>query len=131
MSASVLVILGLLVAATAGFFYVRYVSGHLAIATDAIGKVNIVASADGLWAKIQAKLIGWKTIILAWIAGTVQLVAQLGPDVVSGWKDLPWAQVFDAKIANWITIGCAILIPLTHSLGLKQAALAPPVDPNA
>ena len=128
---ALLLILAILVAVTAGFFYVRYVSGHVTTATDAIGKANLVAAATTFWGKINAKLLGWKTIILAWIAGVVQLVAQLGPDVVSGWKDLPWAQVFDAKVANWITIVCAILIPLTHSLGMKQAALAPPVDPNA
>jgi hypothetical protein len=39
---------------------------------------------------------------------------------------LPWASVVDEKTANLITLGCAVLIALTHTLGLNKAAKTPP-----
>lgn len=113
------------------YFYVGVVRQHLAVANFAIDKDGRIAEAVGFFAKVKAHLINLQTIILASVAAGVQFLEAIPPEVTGGWKDLPWASVVDAKVANWITIVCTVLIPLVHSRGLARAAAAPPPDPGA
>lgn len=119
---------GAAVIAVLGYFYVGVVRQPLKVASEAMGKPALVANAQGFFASLDAKLTNWKTVILAWIAGLSQVFSFLTTDVIQGWQQLPWANVFDAKVANWITIACALLIPVVHAQGIKKAALAPPID---
>ena len=134
-SAIIVAILAVAVLAVAGYFYVAAISGKLAIANAAINQPALVANAQGIVQLIGAKLSGWKTVILAWIAGFVQLLqalpSMLSDDMLHQWQQLPWASVIDAKVANWITIGCALLIPVIHAQGVAHAATTPPTDPGA
>lgn len=117
--------------AVIGYFYVNVVRQQLRVAGTAMDKPSVVAQAQGFLATLDAHLINWKTVILAWIAGLVQAVQLIPTEALSSWQGLPWAQVVDAKVANWITIGCALLIPILHSRGVAKAALTPPADPGA
>lgn len=108
--------------------YVWYVLGHLAKANEIVDKQALVDDAQGWWAKLNAKLFGWKTIILGWIAAGTQAVSFLLTQDFSPFKDLPWTMVFEQRVANWITFACAALIPITHALGLKAAAQIPPTE---
>lgn len=134
-SAAIITVFVVILVAIAGYFYVCAISGKLSIANAAINKDALVANAQGIVAKIGAHLSGWKTVILAWIAGAVQLLqalpGMLSDDLLHQWQQLPWANVVDAKVANWITIGCALLIPIIHAQGVAHAATTPLVDPGA
>lgn len=124
-------IMAVIIVALIGFIYCSLIQQKIHLANTLIDKPALVANAQGIFAWIDAKLHGWKTVILAAIAGLAQVLGSLPADVTAGWKELPWASVVDAKLANWITIACALLIPLTHAYGLAKAAVTPPVDPGA
>ncbi len=111
--------------------YVMYVTKHLTIANATIDKAGIVADTSGWWAWLQAKLIGWKTIVLGWVAMATQAVAFLLTQDFSPYKDLPWTLVFEQRIANYVTFVCAALIPITHALGAKTYAAIAPTDGQA
>jgi len=96
-------------------------------------KPGVLANTTGfgwLWEKIN----GWKTIILSTVAGLAQmgtLLPQfLDPSLIAEWQSLPWANIVDAKMANMITLVCTFLIPITHTVGILQAAKTPPLPPS-
>jgi hypothetical protein len=118
------------VLAVALYFYVGIIRQHLSVANFAVDKTGSIDAARGWFAKLKAWSINLQTIILAAIAAGVQALEALPPEVTSTWKDLPWASYVDARVANWITLACTVLIPLVHARGLARAAVALPADPN-
>ena len=109
-------------------YYVAGVVSNIRTANVAVGQDNVIANAKGVLANIDARLSGWKTVILAWVAGLAQVYNLVSESAVQAWGALPWAQVVDAKVANWITFLCAAAIPIVHAHGLKNAAQATPTE---
>ena len=122
--------------AIAAYLDVRFINSKMAETAKVMGKAAEVAAAKGI-AKVWALVEGWKTTILAVIAFIVHLpgliaslLGYLDEDLLRAWQSLPWTNVVDAKIANWITLAIAVLIPLTHSIGVNKAAKTVPVAPS-
>ncbi len=112
--------------------YFKVIKSKMAETAIVLGKADIVAASSG-FGKVWARLLGWKTNILAWIAVAVNglaalphLVGYIDAGLLQEWQSLPWATIFDAKVAAYISFGIAAIIPLTHSFGLNQAAKTPP-----
>jgi hypothetical protein len=113
-------------------FYVKVIDSKMAETARVMGKAKTVAAASG-FAKLWAILEGWKTHILAATAAfanafalTPHIIGYFDEDLLREWQMLPWASVVDEKTANLITLGCAVLIALTHTFGLNKAAKTPP-----
>ena len=121
-------LLATVVVTVCGVVYVLFVTHRIGTANALLGKDAIVADTSGWKAWIGAKLIGWKTIVLAWLAGLVQAISAFLASDLSPWQNMPWEKVLDEKVANWITFAIAMLIPLTHAAGMKVAAQQTPVD---
>lgn len=115
----------------AAFVYVKTVGKNMTTYAQAVGKTDVVRGATSLWGKISAAVDGWKTHILALVAGLAQAWHHITADVIQGWGSLPWSTVVDAKIANWITFVCLALVPITHSMGIAKAAQTPPADSSS
>ena len=109
-----------------GVGYATVVRRHLDVVATALDKPAMVDEAEGFWARLNARLLGWKTIILAAVAAVTQAVPAFLDAYLPTIKDAPWAQVVDGKVASWISFGCVLLIPLTHAIGLSKAAVTPP-----
>ena len=107
-------------------FYQMFIQPKMAETSQVLGKAQTVAKADGVFAKFTALLSGWKTIILAVVAGLPQFVQLLSPEMLQSLQGLPWGEIFDPKVANAISFACAALIPITHVIGLNQAAKTTP-----
>lgn len=128
-----------LVIALGAYFYFHFINAKMAETAKVTGKAATVASATGLsryWALIE----GWKTHILAWAAAVVALLVQLpsiigavlgylDEDALRAWQAAPWANIVDAKVASWLTLGLALVIPITHSIGVNKAAKTVPMTP--
>lgn len=126
------ILIGVVIAAAA---YIEFIKSKMALTATVTGKANVVAAKTG-FAKFWAALEGWKSNILAWVAAVAQALAALphvlgylDEDLLKQWQALPWASVIDAKAANLVTFGCAVLIPVVHSAGLAKAAATVPVTP--
>lgn len=119
----ILAVLGVVAAVV----YARTILTHMTVTAQAIDKPALLDGLTGLtW--LNTKLLGWKTVILGWIAAATQAVAFFLSSDLSPWKDLPWTLVFEQRIANYITFACAMLVPLTHTMGLSRAARAAPPE---
>lgn len=129
------------IAGAGAYLYVHFIASRMTRAAVATDKAATVAAVPGP-AKLWAMLEGWKTNALAWIAAIVALVAQLpaiisavlgsvDADLLRAWQSAPWSSVIDAKVANWITLGITLVIPLTHAAGLSRAAQITPAPPTA
>jgi hypothetical protein len=112
--------------------YFRFIKNKMKETAAVTGKADIIAASSGI-GKVQAAFIGWKTNILAWVAAFVNclaalphVLAYLDEDMLKAWQQIPWVSVFDAKLASYINIGIAILIPITHSIGINAAAKVEP-----
>lgn len=109
--------------------YLLWVGPWMAETARVLGKPRALAASSG-FAWLQLWVSGWKTHILALIAGLSQAIAlapqMMNADLIREWQALPWAQAFDASTANKISLVCAVLIPITHSIGLLNAAKTPP-----
>lgn len=123
------IIASLVIAAMGGFgVYAWYVSRTVIQANAIMDKPSIVSNAETLWQKIDAKLLGWKTIVLTWLAGVFGIFSQIPADTINTWTALPWANVVDQKIAAFIAIGLTFFASFTHAIGLKQAAQSNPAE---
>ena len=127
---TVLIVLSIVAAAVGGYAYIVLVVQKTNVASAAVAKPQSLAVVSG-WQWIVTKLDGWKTHVLAWISAAFGGLALIPADVANAWTGLPWAAVFDQKVAAYIAIVCGMLIPITHSFGLAKAALTPPADPQA
>lgn len=119
------------------FVYVWFIKKQMTVAAQAMGKDAKVAQASNFGAWLWVKIDGWKTHILAGlialfqgahavISNTFHLVDAA---TLQAWQQLPWAHVFDATVANAISIICAFLIPITKSMGYAKAATTVPANP--
>jgi len=106
--------------------YLIVVRPQLAAARRVLGKAELVESAEGWLSWAVAKLTTIKTVILAGLAGIPQALQLIDPNTLFDLQQLPWGEIFDPKVANWVTLICSILIPVTHSLGLHHAARTEP-----
>lgn len=106
----------------AAIIYIGFVTIYLKSAAISLGD-DIEAELATGWNWLVCKVRGWKTVILAGIAASAQLLSQIDITSISG---LPWGTVLDPKTAAYITIVCAVLIPLTHVVGYHRAAVTPP-----
>ena len=122
---AIAVVSGIAVVALSGYW--ALLRAHLRVTYEAMRKDVLLEGQTGL-ARLNTKLLGWKTIILAWIAGLVQAASLLLQSDLSPFKDLPWSMVFEEKVANWITFAIAAIIPLTHAMGMAKAATTPPAS---
>lgn len=123
----IILLVGMAIVYIALTAYWRVVRAHLYGAFDDLNKGVLLDGQRGL-AWLNTKLLGWKTILLAWIAALVQAGSALLTSDLSPFKDLPWSMVFEEKVANWVTFGIAALIPITHAMGMAKAAATPPAD---
>lgn len=109
--------------------YATIVKPKLAEASQILGKAQKLTVLGGLpW--ILAKVNGWKTPILAVVAGAAQMAQLIDADMLHEWQQLPWGSIFDARTANEISVACAFLIPITHSLGILSSAKTTPQPPQ-
>jgi|WetSurMetagenome_2_1015567.scaffolds.fasta_scaffold01778_2 hypothetical protein len=131
-----LLIIVLIIITAGAVGYALFIRSKMAAAAASTGKSDVVAASTG-FAKFWAILEGWKSSVLAWIAAAAQAIAfvphllgYVNEDLLKQWQALPWITVFDAKVANFVTFACAMLIPITHAAGLAKAAATPPVNPS-
>ena len=122
-----IIVLALVVVGATGL-YAKYVTDKVTLANSTIDKPAIVDNAEGWFQKIDAKLIGWKTIILTWFASVFGVVAAIPSETINTWTGLPWANFVDQKVAAGIAIGLTLLSSVTHANGLQIAASAQPTD---
>jgi hypothetical protein len=116
--------IGLVIFAVTGFF-LFYVRPKMAAIHVITGKQDELIHCTGCrWLAI--KFDGWKTHILALIAGMAQLVNYIDETAVTSLGTVPWGNVFDTHVANLITTVCLFLIPVTHMYGLAKAARTEP-----
>lgn len=107
--------------------YGKVVFGAMAAHAEAIGKDAQLEATSGIqW--IWTKIMGWKTIILGWLASLAGAFTLIPADTINAIGNAPWATVVEQKWAGIITIACTLLIPLTHALGMKKAAETPPAS---
>lgn len=116
----------LIAAAAAVAVYFLVIKPRLAATVRLLGKDALVADAEGWLAWVKAKLMGVKTLFLALLAGVPQAVQLIDTDTLYDLQQMPWGEILDPKIANWFSLGCAILIPVTHMFGMKHAAETEP-----
>ncbi len=109
--------------------YKVWVGPYMTAAGKILGKPQALASTSG-WTWFLTWISGWKTHILAAVSGVsgiLSLAPQfISPDLIREWQELPWASAVDAKTASAISLICAFLIPITHSIGIYNAAKTPP-----
>ena len=117
------------IAATAGLgltAYTIYIKSRMSTVAAVTGKAAVVQATTNPLSKAWVWLSGWKTIIMGWIAAICGVFSAIPSDMISGWTSLPWASVFDQRLAAIITIVMGMLIPIVHSSGLAKAAVTPP-----
>ena len=124
-----------------GAHYFRFIGAKMAETAKVTRKAATVAAATGA-SKFWALLEGWKTHILAWTTAAIAFLLQLSciigavlgyldEDLLRAWQAAPWSSIVDAKIANWLTLGLALIIPITHSIGVNKAAKTVPATTPA
>ena len=117
-----------LVIGGAGFLLYKFVlAPKIAVARKTLG---VDTSVTGIIAKANNWLVGRKTVLLSAVAGLAQIPGLIAPYIsettIHEWQSLPWASILDQATANKISMFCTFLIPITHVIGLVNAAKTPP-----
>jgi hypothetical protein len=68
-----------------------------------------------------------KTLFLSTTGMLAQVVAYIDETTVSNLSSVPWANILDAKTANFVTTACLLAIPVVHMRSVALAAKAVPV----
>ncbi len=99
-------------------------------AYQVLGKAHELNTKSGL-AWVWAKIDGWKTQILTAIVAAFQVLQLLPAETITEIQQLPWGGLFEANVANKISLVCAFLITITHVTGIVKAAKTVPQPPQA
>jgi hypothetical protein len=118
----------ILTLAVAIAIYVFIVRPKSAETNLVLGKVEHIAEQTGWFKWFSARIAGWKTPILALMAGFPQLFQLIDPATLLDLQNAPWGVIFSPKVAGAISLACMLFIPITNAFGMNTAAKTVPRD---